>query len=1341
MYSIPIWRGGKSFNLPTPNIPINPQSEKKWIKPVIIAVFVGLVIIPVVIFFKRTALTPIDKPQTHSVVRFDSKKVQIVAKKDILEGKGIANSKIRLFFTPQGTKAEVQAGKDGKWTFQIPDNLKQKNYHLTVIAEDKLGNIAFIKSYPVKISQKTAQDNLLNALDFPPTAYAQSCNLQDQHPLYDCSNGEKCFNDYIVGASSCTLIESYPRSHCDQASECEGIGEGWTGTTCSPGGLCQNNRTNCGSRNDLRNQACEEYRSTNANEHCYTHYYRDSGTQCDWQPDYNNGTNTKCSSAIDQKCKALPAEVVRERELEPVGPEDLDKFRQLQFFGVYMAKDKNTGEIVYTSREDYEEQICNETHCVQEPSAQAFIEGIANGNLRYITLLAGNIRNDQIDGNCYIAADAMRPYFPDSAEFFDEDYVRQNNFGSLIELFFTSGGGRTCANPSNIKHDMDEETLNGYITRGAADYAREVLNQNDPFRGLILATDGIFSTGTILKLGALTQGYQITQGEEIANTGLALVGILPVAKIGSIPAKITRIGSKAITSRTALKVDRLSAEIEVIKRNIRAGERIPREVINDSTERFLYEIPLQRKPHPKLEEWFRIPDNLFPELSRFHFENYIAPAILARKAWSIPKQTRMIVKNSINDAVSKFIRETGRNIYLNPFFNEAMDAGRVFVIDDDYFIESLRRTGVTTGGDITLVPAYNAGDMILIKRSAYDSYDGSILSSVFHHEATHMRGSLADWWNLGQSYFPDTSKDTYKALTLTLELMTDYWADISRGVEPFGGLSNAKFFYASAQPFEAKVVFERMLNKNPALLDDLKEFALTGDGPKIIQAVTGKTGHESQIAYLKWFREDAGLNVNAITVRDIALFGAGGAAGAGVGIAIKQFIIEPMIEIQANILLNVKGDEQVDITGVEGCDQPGDTCRVSSVVTEGGVVSDDPDLVTTVALGSSQSQAGLIKTVHAQNEPTSINQVTSLPGGEACQGTCTVTLPENLTPGNYNLKVYLHSKDSDEILDSDSEPLVIKIAETPSPSPSEEPSPEESPEASPEASPDESTDQESTEQSENACDDIEYCDENAGSIIHKSGEYNPDDPQADQDGCVYSFDDTKQECSGAEGGGFDLGSLIDGFVNIYDNIDNSLGDALPDITNPGGNPATQQKQVFKVLVDNQSVDINNLDQEINIQLPGVKGEAGYISIPVEVYYIDEYGIEQVKYLTLGFNYNPPVDQCPNWQFLRNECIGCELARSIEEDIFCSGGTRISDDNVEDFTCSGPVWCPDTRSDYPTPAESESCTPLPSYTQCGGTAGLEDYGETDTIRITPCQMDDGRIDYSNKQNLGDLGECP
>ena len=949
--------------------------------------FIGVVIIlsltiPFLVFiYKNQFQTDTSPPKTYSVTSFDKKQVQNIAKKDILEGKGIPNSKITLIFTPSGNEEELTTDSEGKWTYEIPENTKEGNSNLTVLIEDQLGNLASIKSYPVNIGGSSSLQSGARLFIFPiKEAHAQGnspsqCNFLQ----FQCPNGECIFKSPGASCPTDPTITNPPQQMCSKA-----------GQPCSVDSNCRDNST-----------LCQTYR-------------------CVYDPTGSYGT---CVNDPNYRPPTPTAEP-QPRLLEPLGSEYEDWLVKMHKLGIYPALDSRTREIVFVSREEFESEVCNGRRCTPSPDFDGFVNGVASNNIRYLIAIGHELRKEP---NCYKAFIAMERYFPDAAEFFDP----QTNG-------FINAEGLNTPHPncpeSQYKDEIEEEALDRFIIQAANSY---VLDREDPFRDLVVATDGFFSTGIILKLFALTDGYK-GDTELALNTGFAVASIIPPVKVGGAVQKLQQIGSKVITPRTILRQYQFASRASAIRRAIAQGEKIPREVVIDDVAQYLDDIPM-RPMATKLQ----IQDKLIPkgDGAREFFERFLAPNIRIGNGlvYQADEFITQAVRNEVLNFANSFIERTGREIGLNPLFRDVMDNGRIFIVDDVIFNNSYREFfgGIPPGG-------VRYQDMIVIPERNWQSVAPQFRLGLFRHEAWHLVGGLPE---VGIHSNPQVDN----AMRLIMEIMTDYAADLSGGKIPFseGSIQFVTNNYSIRNPGIAKGIFDRLIKKFPELLDDLIEYSLTGNGSDFFDALATKTGdiNIDEEKFLRWFREDAGLNPRAIkavvvgSTTTATLFGGSYAAAQ-----IFPIHSEPPIEIGPDIFIedSTLSDESVTIISVRERNLDELTrstlLMVELLETSRGTVSPDQNKLNEVfTIEQTEEQTSIIKPVHAEED--SLNELNPLPAIEIAPQTYEITIPENTPPGEYKLVAHMYKTGSDEILDTDFEIITIEdqIEDTPTPEPTDEP--------------------------------------------------------------------------------------------------------------------------------------------------------------------------------------------------------------------------------------------------------------------------------------------------------------
>ncbi len=151
--------------------------DKKYLLAIFIFAAV-LVTIPFSFWAYKNNKLIVPPPQTYSVVNFNSKKTEDLGQHNIINGKGIPNTKALITISPNGIKGVVDVGKDGAWSYQIPKTLKNGRYNLTITLLDKLGNLASVKMFPINI---TSNAQKFQGFNFIQSALAAG-NIPGQNP-------------------------------------------------------------------------------------------------------------------------------------------------------------------------------------------------------------------------------------------------------------------------------------------------------------------------------------------------------------------------------------------------------------------------------------------------------------------------------------------------------------------------------------------------------------------------------------------------------------------------------------------------------------------------------------------------------------------------------------------------------------------------------------------------------------------------------------------------------------------------------------------------------------------------------------------------------------------------------------------------------------------------------------------------------------------------------------------------------------------------------------------------------------------------------------------------------
>ena len=890
--------------------------------------------------------------QVHSVVNFDPKVAQIIYPGDTLEGKGIPEAKVSISITPDGANGEANVDSEGKWTYQVPGTLQPKNYNLTIILEDVIGNIASIKTYSIKIVQQKS----LGVISIPPPRWMYAGGLAFIKPAY-------------AQAPQCSQSGQY----CLEDKSC------YQGT-----GSCQNYR-------------------------------------CIYDPTGSYGT---CVFDPGFVAPSAPAPVPTS-DLEALGPEYQNWLFWMHKLSIYPAWDKNAGEIVYVNRNEYESKVCNNPDpgrpkCTANPQVDEFISQVEIRNFTFLQYLGDYIRRQ-----CYIASDVMKPNFPDLTSIELDtgqtvNFFSKEDFPSLSFLHEENPNCGGIIKQLSDDPDVAQKELGNLITAAAANYT---FSQEDPFGDFYnatkVATLGFLPTDTILKLVAVKSsneaGYKYNN-QVILDASFAAATFIPAAKAGTTIQPILQIGRKILSPRTVLKQRQMAARAATVRSAIENGQRVSKDTVTTEIAKAVDDIPvspLKAAIQPTIE-------TLRPKSTeaREFFEEWIKPYLFREGGEILLIGSREVLKKIKDDTLSyinNFVVRTGRNISLNPLFADAMDNGRVFIVDSARFDNTYR--GITLGADPTTIGGFRLDDIIVLRKRS----GGELFSTAtLYHEVWHMAGGVQPY-NFGfpgLNFKPDSP--FFKSLKLVMEVMTNYGADVSRNIVPFSQGSKSIIGYGGAAIYE-KGIFDRLIKKYPDLLDDFIEFSLNWNGPRLLEAVAQKTGGPATEAeFLRWF-EGTGINLKAIVP-----IGAPVVVGSGLGIYLITVPRQPSIQVEPDIFID---DEEIEIISPDRAES-GQTLDVSILETESGVISAQIDQLKEVFALEAVSQASLIKEVHAQTSLGLISQVRALAAEEVSPNTYQIIIPSGTSAGSYKLCGYMHRQGADDILDFDCEPIGIGVTET-----------------------------------------------------------------------------------------------------------------------------------------------------------------------------------------------------------------------------------------------------------------------------------------------------------------------
>lgn len=639
----------------------------------------------------------------------------------------------------------------------------------------------------------------------------------------------------------------------------------------------------------------------------------------------------------------------------------------------------------------------------------------------------------QLTDSLYDPYEALKPHLP---ELYQED---KDKIG-LHPLFLPPNYRSTAK--TFIEKDVLKQKMSDLFRRIEIQYDSS-LNKKFYWKNieettgtdlLIDVLDPLFATRSIVNVLSLPEN-EIT-GEDYFNATLGLTLLAgPAVKVGGTAVTVSKSAFKTI-----LEVRIVIRDVTVLRPAFREYP-VTYEIIRGRAESWgRAEHIIDRPKFPIGASLMREGDTPVPltEQAKFYFFRDVKPALQAQAGYSISRSDVLNpIYNNIKNAISTFELRTGRKLPVSSSFDTAMQYGFAYVVPDQY----IREAGAA---------AYAVGDMFVIRKSSYESYFGL---HAMHHELFHMSGAENLLNAKGWRYNGTTEKD--QILTKIYELMTEAWADEAQRIQPLS--SGSAFFtggYAQKNPQVLNALYYRLFSRNPALYDDFKEFAISADADKLI---TNVLRHDlldrfvrkhfpfikaSQDSYfLSFFRQGRGVNFNAITV-------VGASISADYVTHGQVLIGEDIISDTYDTDLDEEPRDEVSLVAADtdGKPQPGDIIQAKCVVSEDGLVVDEPEKFTcsyTIQSipQSSPESMGLVTKVHARNADENIFPSSTV--GEAILSTCSagdicsVTIPSSLLPGTYNLIVLLTKQNNTQVLDGDIASFNLNSSTTSSANPDE----------------------------------------------------------------------------------------------------------------------------------------------------------------------------------------------------------------------------------------------------------------------------------------------------------------
>lgn len=703
---------------------------------------------------------------------------------------------------------------------------------------------------------------------------------------------------------------------------------------------------------------------------------------------------------------------------------------------------KENGEFILYSEEEYDNRYCPYP-CAKLQRPASIGRQIQNAGGANLNITQELIKKLQTKG--YAPLPVLIPYIP---ELENEEYQRKF--------------GITRAFAVNAKREISEADLQEILN--------EVISQQLDYQlkgGDVRSLIELAGIGTVVDVLSGEKKLQYVNNDEAVNLLLGLLILYePVNGVATLGKGVVKMTPEIIE------------DIPVILRLIRSGSPVPTKVIKarvafrgsakDTYDEIVSRSSGWAKDFDNLPEapvyglkglkgvdlTYVKPDN---PVSQFYFKLIVEPGLQSQQVSQISTSHVLHPASSkVVDAVRGFYQRKGFNFQISPDYYALVTNGKAFVVDDAFFaakeleyISQGRIGSSVLRGRSALGDGFKIGDLIVVKRSLYESSDGLV---GLYHELIH-------GISLEKTFVYGADDDLSKALSMIYELSTDLWVNPIFGA-PVNSVTPlyAGRGYAATNPEVAYAILHRMMKGYEKvgvdISDALLDFAIRGNSADLIKTLTGKTGKVGEDALLKTLDSFAIRYKNVVFAEKSLLLGGiialEGATGVGIvthadeisaGINQVKLRLTPAVDVSDDVLSNDYDPSlpfepfgDVIITNVEGNFYPGERLQTSGIVSEFGEVDSNPDEYIkewTIEPVPAHTGRGLIpvKSIYAQeNEVKSIDEIQVLKGGEDCFDNCSLVLPNNIQPGKYNLVLYLLDKESRRVVDSDSFPITIKKA-------------------------------------------------------------------------------------------------------------------------------------------------------------------------------------------------------------------------------------------------------------------------------------------------------------------------
>ncbi len=105
-----------------------------------------------------------EPPEAYSVISLSPQKRYLLSQGDLLTGRAIPNTTVKVLITPEFTKSSVTANSKGDWWYQVPPNLQTNIHRITFGNFDKSNKLVTFQTYKFRVQSNISIFNFSNSV-------------------------------------------------------------------------------------------------------------------------------------------------------------------------------------------------------------------------------------------------------------------------------------------------------------------------------------------------------------------------------------------------------------------------------------------------------------------------------------------------------------------------------------------------------------------------------------------------------------------------------------------------------------------------------------------------------------------------------------------------------------------------------------------------------------------------------------------------------------------------------------------------------------------------------------------------------------------------------------------------------------------------------------------------------------------------------------------------------------------------------------------------------------------------------------------------------------------------